>query len=170
MNRPGMVALLSFLDAQKSKSYVVIFDDLKRFARDTEFHIQLRRAFKARDAQVECLNFRFEDTPEGKFHETIVAAQGELEREQNRRQTCQKMRERLKAGYWVFPAPWGYKYEKMMPHGKIPVRDEPLASIIQDAFDGFASGRFGSQAEVQRFWRISPPFRKGAMAECIRSA
>jgi hypothetical protein len=32
------------------------------------------------NATVECLNFKFEDTPEGKFIETIIAAQGELER------------------------------------------------------------------------------------------
>jgi len=37
MQRPGMVALLSYLDAQPSENYVVIFDDLKRFARDTRF-------------------------------------------------------------------------------------------------------------------------------------
>ena len=43
MRRPGMVALLAYLDAQKGKPYVVIFDDLKRFARDTEFHIKLKR-------------------------------------------------------------------------------------------------------------------------------
>ena len=35
MKRPGMVALLSYLDAQPDQNYVVIFDDLKRFARDT---------------------------------------------------------------------------------------------------------------------------------------
>lgn len=77
MKRPGMVALLGYLDAQPArerKNYVVIFDDLKRFARDTEFHIKLRKAFRMRGAQVECLNFRFEDTPEGKFVETIIAA------------------------------------------------------------------------------------------------
>ena len=31
MNRPGMVALLSFLDAQPNQSYIVIFDDLNEF-------------------------------------------------------------------------------------------------------------------------------------------
>jgi site-specific DNA recombinase len=99
MKRPGMVALLSYLDAQRArKDHVVIFDDLKRFARDTEFHIQLRRAFQRRHARVECLNFRFDDTPEGKFVETIFAAQGELEREQNRRQVIQKMQARAARG------------------------------------------------------------------------
>jgi len=100
MKRPGMVSLLAFLDAQPHENFVVIFDDLKRFARDTVFHIQLRQALEERGAAVECLNFKFEDTPEGQFIETIMAAQGELEREQNRRQVVQKMRARVEQGYW----------------------------------------------------------------------
>ena len=46
LDRPGMKALLAYLDAQQGEPYVVIFDDLKRFARDTEFHLNLRRALK----------------------------------------------------------------------------------------------------------------------------
>ena len=151
INRPGMVALLSYLDAQSSKSYVVIFDDLKRFARDTEFHMALRREFKQRGATIECLNFQLEDTPEGEFIETILAAQGALERKQNRRQVIQKMKARLEAGYWVFHHPIGLKYAQTKEHGKILVRDEPLASMIQEALEGFASGRLQSKAEVVRF-------------------
>jgi len=52
MKRPGMVALLSFLDAQPDTRFVVIFDDLKRFARDTRFHLDLREAFRARGATI----------------------------------------------------------------------------------------------------------------------
>jgi site-specific DNA recombinase len=127
MQRPGMVALLSYLDAQKGKPYVVIFDDLKRFARDTEFHLKLRREFSRRGATIECLNFRFEDTPEGKFIETVLAAQGELEREQNRRQVIQKMKARVESGYWVFRAPIGYRYVSARSGGgKVLVPDEQI--------------------------------------------
>lgn len=92
MKRPGMMALLSFLDAQPDQKFVVIFDDLKRFARDTRFHLDLREAFRKRGATIECLNFKFDDTPEGEFIETIMAAQGALERKQNGRQVAQKMK------------------------------------------------------------------------------
>jgi DNA invertase Pin-like site-specific DNA recombinase len=109
MKRPGMRAMLAYLDAQKGKPYVVIFDDLKRFARHTEFHLKLRREFAQRGARVECPNFEFEDTPEGVFIETVIAAQGQLEREQNRRQVIQKMTARVEKGYYVFNAPVGYR-------------------------------------------------------------
>lgn len=43
LKRPGMMSLLAFLDAQPDQKFVVIFDDLKRYARDTRFHLQLKR-------------------------------------------------------------------------------------------------------------------------------
>ena len=160
MKRPGMCGMLAYLDAQPGKNYVVIFDDLKRFARDTEFHIKLRREFAARGAQIECLNFKFEDSPEGRFIETIIAAQGELEREQNRRQVKQKMMARVEKGYWVFHAPVGYKFATDRIHGKLLVPDERVAGYLREALQGFAEGIFRSQAEVQRFLESKPEFPK----------
>lgn len=92
MTRPGMVARLSFIDAQPSERFVVIFDDLKRARCDTRAFLDLRDAFRLRRVQVKCLKFKFDDTPEGEFKETIMAAQGALERTQNGRQVAQKMK------------------------------------------------------------------------------
>jgi len=160
MQRPGMVNLLRYIDAQSDKSYVVIFDDLKRFARDTRFHLDLRDAFRARNANIECLNFNFDETPEGEFFETIVAAQGQLERKQMRRQTIQKMKARMEAGYWCFQPMLGYRFEKVKDHGKLMVRQEPVASIIIDALESYATGRLQSRAEVKRFFEKKPEFPK----------
>ena len=160
MKRPGMRAMLAYLDAKNEDNYVVIFDDPKRFARHTEFHLKLRREFAQRGARVECLNFTFEDTPEGLFVETVIAAQGQLEREQNRRQVIQKMTARVEKGYYVFHPPIGYKYERVAAHGKILVPNEPIASIIREALEGFADGRFTSQVEVKRFLEGKPDFPK----------
>lgn len=162
MKRPGMVALLAYLDAFPDENFVVIFDDLKRYARDTEFHLKLKREMMRRNAQRECLNFRFEDTPEGKFIETIMAAQGELEREQNGRQVRQKMRARRDQGFWVSRPPVGYMYVKSKRGGKVLVRNEPLASIVQEALEGYACGRFESQVEVKRFLEAQPAFPKNS--------
>lgn len=138
----------------------MIFDDLKRFARDTVFHLKLRQELATYNATVECLNFNFEDTPEGQLVETVIAAQGQLERLQNRRQTLQKMKARVERGYYVFAVPVGYRYEKAGSHGRLLVRNEPLASIVQEALEGYASGRFQLQAEVKRFLEAQPAFPK----------
>lgn len=158
MERPGMVALLSFLDAQPDKRFVVIFDDLKRFARDTRFHLDLRDAFRERGAKIECLNFKLDESPEGEFIETIIAAQGALERKQNGRQVAQKMRARMENGYWIHNPPVGYEYTTVKGRGKLLIPKEPLATIVRDSFEGLASGRFQSQAEVKRFFESFPDF------------
>lgn len=168
LKRPGMVALLTYLDAQKDKNYVVIFDDLKRLARDTAAHIALRQELSSRGATVESLNFKFEESPEGKFIETIIAAQGQLEREQNSRQVVQKMKARLEKGFWVFHAPIGMKYVPAKGGGKVLVRDEPLASICAEALEGFASNRFASQTEVLRWLEAQPEFPKDKPNGTIR--
>ena len=161
MERPGMRAMLAFLDAKKGQPYVVIFDDLKRFARDTEFHLKLRRELAERGALIKCLNFEFQDTPEGRFFEIMMAAAGQMEREQIARQNNQKSRARVELGYWVFRAPLGYKYVSDKENGgKKLVVDEPLASVIRTALEGYASGRFASQAEVQRFLEADAHFPK----------
>lgn len=165
MNRPGMVALLAYLDAKPTENYIVIFDDLKRYARDTEFHLKLRREMATRGALRECLNFDFQDTPEGKFIETMLAAQGELEREQNGRQVVQKMKARLEQGFWPFAAPKGYKYGKSEFGGRQLFRDEPIASIITEALEGFASGKFQTRVEVKRFLENQPGYPKNKMGQ-----
>ncbi|HJZ43706.1 MAG TPA: recombinase family protein [Hyphomicrobiaceae bacterium] len=85
MKRPGMVKLLQYLDEHSENERVVIFEDLKRYARDTVFHLKLRHEMALRNATREWLNFRFEDSPEGEFIETVIAAQSQLERQQNSR-------------------------------------------------------------------------------------
>ncbi len=168
MDRPGMKALLAYLEEHSHEPHIIIFDDLKRFARDTEFHWNLRRTLAERNAVPECLNFKFEETPEGRFIETIIAAQGQLEREQIGRQSVQKMRARLERGFAVFRAPVGYKYVKAKGGGKVLEIDTVLGSIVKEALEGYASGRFASQTEVKRFLERQPDYPKDMAGGLIR--
>jgi len=165
MSRPGMVAVLRYLREHRRNQYVVIFDDLKRFARDTVFHLNLRSRLAEFGAIPECLNFKFEETPEGRFVETVIAAQGELERHQIRRQTLQKMKARVEQGFYVFRQPVGYRYMAMKGQGSLLFKDESVAPLVQEAMEGFASGRFQTQAEVKRFLEQHPEFPRDAKGE-----
>ncbi|MEO1046393.1 MAG: recombinase family protein [Pseudomonadota bacterium] len=162
MKRQAMVELLNFLDDNPQTNFVVIFDDLRRFARDTVFHLILRDEMKKRGAIRECLNYTFDDSIEGEFSETIHAAAGQLERKVIARQNRQKKIARMEAGYFAFSRPpIGYRYTKARgSNSKVLVRDEPYASIIADVLEGFASGRYASQAEVARHLEAHPRFPK----------
>ncbi|MBX7226992.1 MAG: recombinase family protein [Chitinophagales bacterium] len=152
MNRPAMRELLAYVD-EYQQPYVVIFDDLKRFARDVKFHWELRAEFQIRDLTPECLNFTFEETPEGNFIETIIAAQGELERQQNKRQTIQKMKARMARGLFCFTRPpLGYRYVKSSVYGGHVLEIEPKdATVIKEAFTAFAMGKFYHIKEVAEY-------------------
>lgn len=64
LERPAMRELLQYAKNNIHKQYIVVFDDLKRFARDTKFHIELRTTFKANGLTPECLNYNFDESPE----------------------------------------------------------------------------------------------------------
>ncbi|MFZ4122768.1 MAG: recombinase family protein [Caulobacterales bacterium] len=156
LTRPGMVAVLKHLKANRAKRYVVIFDDLKRFLRRARFYWELRDKLDDYHAVVASPNFKFDDSPEGRHHETITVAGGELEREQLRRQAIQKMIARVERGYAVTNAPIGYRYKEVKRNGHMLFPDEPLASIAREALEGYASRRFEIPAEVQRFLESHP--------------
>lgn len=151
--RSGMTALLQFLEERGNdeEPIAVIIDDIKRWARDVEVHFYFRKAVYERNGVLRSPNFKFGESPEDKFFETMMAASAELERNQNARQVKQKMKARLERGYWCFDYPPGLKYAKVADHGKLLVRDDPKALTIMEALEGFASGRMNDQTDVQKF-------------------
>ncbi len=163
MKRPAMKELLAYIDAHPHKKYVVAFDDLKRFARDVEFHLKLRSAFKIRDVLLRCLNYNFDESPEGRFSELIMAGQAELERHQNRRQVYQKQRARLELGYWAFASRKPYKMTKDPIHGNLLTLQYPEAKWLKEAMEGFATGIFSRKIDACRFlvekgyWKVQKP-------------
>ncbi|MFL4471858.1 recombinase family protein [Tateyamaria armeniaca] len=98
----------------------------------------------------------------------MLASVSQHQREKNAEQTSNRMKGRMMNGYFVFAAPVGYRYKKTKSHGKLLTRDEPVASIIQEALVGYASGRFGTQAEVTRFLETQPDFPKDLPGGHIR--
>ena len=155
IDRPGIQAMLDYLEdkADKDNQYVVIVDDLKRLARDVVGHIQLRKLIKSGNGLLESPSHTFEESPEGEFIETLLAATGQLEREQNKRQVKRRMKARLEAGYWPFYAPPGYKNAELKG-GKSIIPFEPEASIIREALEGFAIGKFQTIMDVTNFLHL----------------
>lgn len=150
-DRPAMKALLKYIDENPHEQYVVIFDDLSRFARDVKVHIQLRAEFTSRGVKLECLNFNFDDSEESEFAELILAVSNQYQRKSNRRQVIQKMKARLEKGYWPFMLPYGLINEKSPIHGKIAISNEPYASIYKEGIENYRDGVLSSILDFQTF-------------------
>ncbi len=159
--RPAMDALLKFLRKHRGQEIVVIIDDISRFARDVRGHWDLRDLLSEAGGKLESPKMEFKDDADSVFRENLAAIQAQWTRQKNAEQTQGRMRGRLLNGYWPFHSCAGYRFGRL-PNlvGKVLVRDEPLASIIQEALEGYASGRFQSQAEVARFLESQPAFPK----------
>ncbi len=159
-NRPGLKALLAYLEADRKNPHVVIIDDLSRFARRVPLHFELRENIALAGGILESPSVELRDDADGELHEYILASVSQHQSRKNAEQTLNQMQARCFNGYWVFQPPMGYKYEKVEGHGKLLVRNEPIASIIQEALNGYASGRFDAQVEVKRFLESKPDFPK----------
>ncbi len=165
LDRPGIKELMQFLKQEKragrADQYVVVFDDISRLARDIRTHMDLRDAIFATGAHIDCPTVEFRQDSDGLYFENMQALNAQHHRLKNAEQTKSRMRSRALGGYWPFHAPPGYQFKKVEGRGNILFRDEPLASIIQEALEGFASGRFETQGEVKRFLESRPEFLAG---------
>ncbi len=157
---PGFDEMLKFLRKNRKKNVVVIIDDVSRMARDVRNHFDLKEMIYAAGASLESPSWEFGSDPDSIFHENLMASLAQHQRQKNGQQAKNRMRARMLGGFYVHNAPLGYRYEKHPAGGSTLVRDEPHASIIEQALEGYASGRLGSQGEVRRFLEDQPGFPK----------
>jgi site-specific DNA recombinase len=163
--RPAMQEMLAFLKSQRKESYVVIIDDISRLARGLDAHLRLRAALSAVGARLESPSIEFGEDSDSVLVENLLASVSQHQRQKNGEQTKNRMRARAMNGYWVFQAPAGYRYERLGGGGRLLVRHDPVAEIVKEALEGFASERFASQVEVKRFLDAQPDFPLGYRGE-----
>ena len=158
--RPGMTAMLAFLRQNRKEPHAVIIDDISRLARGLMAHFELRMEIENAGGVLVSPSIEFGKDSDSQLVENLLASVSQHQRQKNGEQTINRMRARAQNGYWVFQAPVGYRYDRTGGHGKILVRDEPKASILQEALEGYASGRFATQVEVKRFLERQPSWPK----------
>ncbi|EDZ46248.1 site-specific recombinase [Rhodobacterales bacterium Y4I] len=159
--RAGTKELVRYLKKHRSENLVVIVDDIDRFARDVSVYSDLYKQIVAVGARLESPKFKVAEDAHSVFELKLRVLLGELEVGKNKERSQSRVIARLETGYWTFAAPVGYKYERRgRPEGKVLVRIEPVATILAEALNGFATGRFQSQSEVKRFLDSKSEFPK----------
>ncbi|MGC1495435.1 MAG: recombinase family protein [Sulfitobacter sp.] len=159
IERPGMQNMLRWL-LQQDEPHAVIIDDISRFSRDVTVHWQLRALLEKAGGHLESPSMKFGNSSDDTLIENLLASVSQHQREKIGETSANRMKSRIANGYWVFRKIAGYKYVQTRGEGKVIVRDEPVAAIVTEALEGFASGRFATQSEVQRFLEAQPEFPK----------
>ncbi|MGJ8530318.1 recombinase family protein, partial [Maritalea sp.] len=162
VDRPAIKSMLAWLRKHRNAEPVVIIDDISRLARDLDAHLKLRAAIGSVGAKLESPSIEFGEDSDSQLIENMLASVSQHHRQKNAEQVRHRMTARLKAGYFCFWVPTGYRYVKGAGGGKVLERDEPVASLLQEALEGFASNRFATQADVKRFLEPHPIFARDA--------
>ena len=167
IDRPGMQDMLTFLETNKQhQDHVVIIDDISRLARGLDAHIHLRTAISDAGGKLESPSIEFGEDSDSILVENLLASVSQHQRQKNAEQTKNRMHARVMNGYWAFGPPVGYKFDRVQGHtGRMLVKNEPIASIVKAALEGYASGRFESQGELIQFLSSFPHFPRGKSGE-----
>lgn len=159
ISREGLKALLGFLKKHR-RGLKVIIEDGTRLARSLRAHFAIRDAITAAGGKLESPKRIYADDPEDDIVEVFEAFISGEHRKKNAEQTKSRMRARCLSGHWCLQLPHGYKYRRKQSKNDNAVieRDEPVATVIQNALEGFACGHLQTQAEVARFLTSHPEF------------
>ena len=150
IDRPKMQEMLAFI-AKQDEPVIVLIDDISRLARGLEAHLQLRTAISDVGGKLESPSIEFGEDSDSILVENLLASVSQHQRQKNSEQVVNRMRARAMNGYWIANPTVGYKYADVEGHGKLLIRDEPTATILQQGLEQFASGRIETQTEFRNY-------------------
>ena len=105
-------------------------DDVSRLMRNKEMYYPVKIAIENLGGRLFTVkNELNQDDPMSGFMEHILVGVADLERKMNNKRVLDRMKQRLKAGSWVFPAPLGYVHEN-----KTLKIDERNAELLRKLF------------------------------------
>src|SRR5690606_26357283 len=117
-------------------------DHANRLGRDLLGYLLTRAEIEKAGGILESPVMEFKQDSSSQLVENVVASVSQYQSQHNAEQTKSRMKARVLNGYWVFQAPVGYRYESVRGRGKMLKRHEPVATVIQEALEGYANGRF----------------------------
>lgn len=155
LERPWIKRMFDFIDKYNrnnvEKITFIIADNADRIARDVNVHWALKLDMTKRNLELITVNQKFENTPQWHFIETMMAANAQLFREENKHRVITRQEARLMDWYRPFNYPIWYKTAKAPDGWKLLIKDDPDASIIKEALESYADWVLNSVEEVANF-------------------
>lgn len=149
--RPRLQEMLAYCRDRQNGVTVVIVPKIDRLARNVSDYTNLKLQLSRLRIRLESLGERIEDTPVGRFTETILASVAQFDNEIRAERSKGGMVEAASQGRWVWKAPIGYR--TVRHNGKGTIEPDPVAApVIRRAFKLIVEGHQGSPA-VREYMR-----------------
>ncbi|MDL2295997.1 recombinase family protein [Lachnospiraceae bacterium OttesenSCG-928-E19] len=161
-DRTELTKMMNFLEHSKEK-FIVLFDDESRVARNTKLFLTIWERLEGMGHFLATVNAGILDPENDKLITTIKAAVAEDQRRIIRTKSMSNTDIQMHDGFWVLGhVSRGYKRVRI---GKFMhnVRDEPSATVLADALQGFAKGKLSTQLDVLNFINNHPKFAISGM-------
>jgi site-specific DNA recombinase len=138
--RPELQRLVAFCKERRGKIDVLIVPKIDRLARNAYDYANLKLTFGRYGVRLESVGERIEDTPVGRFTESIMASVAQFDNEVRAERSKGGMIEAVSQGRWVWKAPKGYR--NVRHEGKGTIEPKPgEAELVAQAFKMLASRR-----------------------------
>lgn len=167
--RPGLLDMMAFCDKNKVEKILLL--DTDRLARDESLHFGLKTILKKRGTTVESVNQpMLDESPEGKFLDSILAAVNALYPKITARKTAISMQEKISLGWWPGPAPFGFKNAKNSTPScgfdkNIVIKDEIIGPFVTRMFELFSTGAYTADTVSQKLFEEGLRSRTGKMVK-----
>lgn len=142
-NRPVLQEMLRFCEQEKGRIDLLIFPKIDRFARYSEDYHHLKSRLRGLGIRFESIDERFDDSPAGRFLESMLAATAQFDNDVRSERTYNGMKEAVSQGRWVWMAPLGYRNIRV--DGKATIEPDPhTGPLVVKAFEMIADGVTGT--------------------------
>ena len=149
-DRTQLQLMLKYSEKNKNKIGIIIFHGVSRMSRITADYLALKNFFNRINISLVSATEGFEDSPVGKFLETMLSANAELENNVKSQKTIEGMRARVLKGYFSSKAPWAYVNTKDGLNNKIIKPDPEKAPIVRMLFEEYATGKYTFKELAQK--------------------
>ena len=154
-NRAGLQDMLAKVSNDTTIDCVLVMDT-DRLARNTLDHLSIKALLKKHDVQLISISQpMIDDSPEGRFIDTVLAGANALQSQITGRKTSKVMEEKARAGWWPGMAPIGYKNTiNPTPSSnldkKIVTPHPQTGPIVTQMFKDYATGTFSTDSLVKK--------------------
>jgi len=144
-DRHQLLQLIEYCHKNKGLVDILLVYKFDRFSRQSADHHAVKATLLKLGVKLCSATEVVDETPGGKFMETILAGFAQFDNDVRSERTVVGMKEKVRQGQWAWKAPIGYKNS---PAGMIV--DEDRSSIIKRAFNEYAKGGYTIKAIAKK--------------------